>query len=67
MCGIIGIVSRPTGRAIPSRDEVLTGLDSAIAARGDNALVAQHLRRVDELLRGDAGMQAMAGNHEHTP
>jgi len=64
MCGIIGIVSRPTGRAIPSRDEVLTGLDSAIAARGDNALVAQHLRRVDELLRGDAGMQAMAGNLE---
>ena len=64
MCGIIGIVSRPTGRAVPSRDEVLTGLDAAIGARGDNAIVAQHLRYVDELLRGDAGMQALAGNLE---
>ena len=64
MCGIIGIVSRPTGRAVPHRDEVLTGLDAAIAARGDNVTVARHLRTVDELLRGDAGMQALAGNHE---
>lgn len=64
MCGIIGIVSRPSGRTVPTRDEIITELDRAVAAIPDCARAADHAHRVDALLRGDAGVQALAGNFE---
>ena len=35
MCGIVGIVSRPPDPPTPTADELLGGLDAALAARGD--------------------------------
>ncbi len=64
MCGIIGIVSRPTGRAIPSRDEIVAVLDRAVASLPDTARAADHAHAVDAMLRGDAGVQTLAGNLE---
>ena len=64
MCGIIGIVSRPSGRAVPSPAELLAGLDQAISSSrgGDVALTAEHVGRVDLLLRGDAGLAVLMDN-----
>ena len=66
MCGIIGIVSRPTGRAIPSHHDIVGLLDQASACLPQTAAAAQFLHRADALLRGDAGVQALAGNFELT-
>ena len=66
MCGIIGIVSRPTGRAIPSHHDIVGLLDQASACLPQTAAAAQFLHRADALLRGDAGVQALAGNLELT-
>ncbi|NDC26995.1 MAG: glucosamine-6-phosphate synthase, partial [Actinobacteria bacterium] len=64
MCGIIGVVSRPSGRAVPTSAEVLAGLDDAIRTSrdGDVALTANHVGRVDLLLRGDAGLEVLMDN-----
>ena len=64
MCGIIGVVSRPSGRAVPTSAEVLAGLDDAIRTSrdGDVALTANHVGRVDLLLRGDAGLAVLMDN-----
>ncbi|MCU1386841.1 MAG: glmS [Ilumatobacteraceae bacterium] len=64
MCGIIAIHSRPSTRAVPSADEVLTGLDAALAAAPDIAAVAVRAHHVDQLLRGVAGVQCMIGRRE---
>ena len=37
MCGIVGIVSRPPSRPTPTADEIVGGLDTALARRGDPA------------------------------
>ena len=62
MCGIIGIVSRPSGRAVPAPAAVLALLDEAVAAGDDLAAAARLLSAADEMLRGDAGIVALAGN-----
>lgn len=62
MCGIIGILPRPCTRTAPAPSEVLSLLDSAVAAGSNLAAVAESLMAADQLLRGDAGIQALAGN-----
>ncbi|MCU1396928.1 MAG: glmS [Acidimicrobiales bacterium] len=64
MCGIIAIHSRPSTRAVPSADEVLAGLDAALAVAPDIAAVAVRTHHVDRLLRGVAGVQCMIGRRE---
>lgn len=61
MCGIIAIVSRPPTRPTPGADEVLGGLDAAIAAMGDPRAVATAAAEVDRLLGGLPGALALAG------
>ena len=64
MCGIIGIVSRPSGRAVPTSAHVLEGLDEALrlSRDGDVARTADHVGQVDLLLRGDAGLAVLMDN-----
>lgn len=62
MCGIIGIVSRPGTREVPRAAEIVALLDAAVAAGPDLDSVAVPLREADRLLRGDAGIELLAGN-----
>ena len=48
MCGIVGVVSRPPTRPTPTADELLGGLDAALAARGDVAAVTAAAAGVDD-------------------
>ncbi len=66
MCGIIGVVSRPSTRAVPSSKDLLAGLDAAIASgnSGDVGLAASAVASVDELLRGDAGLAVLMDNRQ---
>lgn len=64
MCGIIGIVSRPPSRPIPTAADLVAGLDAALAERPAAAAVAARVRAVDELLRGLPGVLALAGRVE---
>jgi glutamine---fructose-6-phosphate transaminase (isomerizing) len=63
MCGIIGVLSRPSSRPAPSAEELLKALDRAVAASsiGD---AAAHASECDRLLLGLPGVQALAGHHE---
>jgi len=56
MCGIIGILSRRSSRPAPSADELIKGLDQALAARPDTAEVARLVADVDALARGLPGL-----------
>ena len=66
MCGIIGVVSRPSTRAVPSSKDLLAGLDAAVASgnSGDVGSAASAVASVDELLRGDAGLAALMDNRQ---
>ena len=64
MCGIIGVVSRPPTRPTPSREELIGGLDDALAAGTDIAEVARRARVVDRLLRGLPGVLALTEHVE---
>ena len=64
MCGIIGIVSRPSGRAVPTTQDIVALLDRAVASIPDLTEAAIHVIDADRLLRGDAGIQCLAGNLE---
>ena len=61
MCGIIGIVSRPPTRETPTVDQILGGLDAALAARPDALAVAGEAGAVDSMLQGLQGVLALAG------
>jgi glucosamine--fructose-6-phosphate aminotransferase (isomerizing) len=61
MCGIIGIVSRPPTRETPTADQILGGLDAALAARPDALAVAGEAGAVDSILKGLPGVLALAG------
>ena len=63
MCGIVAIVSRPSGRPIPTADEVIEQLDRAVAAPTLTA-AAQVLSDVDAVLHGVPGMLTLIGRHE---
>lgn len=62
MCGIVGIVSRPSSRPTPTNAELLAGLDAAVAARGDITAVTAAVDAVDNALRGVPGVLALVGN-----
>ena len=63
MCGIIGILSRPSQRRAPEPEEVLAPLDQAVAAGSlDHAAAAA--RRCDDLLKGVPGVCALIGRYE---
>jgi glutamine---fructose-6-phosphate transaminase (isomerizing) len=62
MCGIIGILSRPGSRAVPSASQILDLLDAAVAANTNLNAVSDALMAADQMLRGDAGIQCMAAN-----
>ena len=62
MCGIIGILPRPCTRVAPAPSEILVLLDAAVVAGTDMAAVADAVVSADQLLRGDSGMQTLAGN-----
>ncbi|HEY0519442.1 MAG TPA: SIS domain-containing protein, partial [Ilumatobacteraceae bacterium] len=63
MCGIIGIVSRPSTRPVPEPAEVLAHLDRAVSA-DDLAAAAAAVRRCDDLLKGVPGIRALIGRYE---
>ena len=63
MCGIIGILSRPSQRRAPEPDEVLAPLDQAVAA-GSLDQAAAAARRCDDLLKGVPGVCALIGRYE---
>ncbi len=67
MCGIVGIVSRPSSRPVPSTADVVAGLDAALAVRGDARAVAAALDEVDTLLRGLPGLVALVDHPELVP
>ncbi len=62
MCGIIGILSRPGSRTVPTAQEIVALLDTAVSANTDLSDVAHALIAADQLLRGDAGIQSMVNN-----
>ena len=62
MCGIIGILPRPGSRVAPSSADIIRLLDAAVDAGQDLEATADALIAVDHLLRGDAGIQTLAGN-----
>ena len=62
MCGIIGIVSRPGTRSVPTAAAILALVDAAVSAGSDLDMVAASLAEADRLLRGDAGIELTAGN-----
>src|SRR6478735_9246066 len=64
MCGIVAVVSRPASRPVPSADQLLGGLDAALAARPDLAEVAARVESVDALLRGAPGVEALVGRSD---
>ena len=63
MCGIIGIVSRPSQRPVPEPPELLAHLDRAVAAER-LADAAAAVRRCDDLLKGVPGATALIGRYE---
>ncbi len=59
MCGIVGVVSSPPTRPTPDPDEILGGLDEALARCPDVAAVVVPAGHVDALLRGLPGVLAL--------
>ncbi len=62
MCGIIGILSRPGTRAVPSPMDILSLLDAGVSAGNNLAQVSESLMAADQLLRGEAGIRCLATN-----
>ena len=58
MCGIIGVVSRPSTRPMPTPAEVLGLLDDALALVAERTVAeaAARLAEADRLLRGEPGI-----------
>ncbi|MGH9078407.1 MAG: hypothetical protein ACRDY0_13330, partial [Acidimicrobiales bacterium] len=77
MCGIVAVIRRPSGRAVPDLGEVLAALDGAaevLAGPAGAGLarrmaeVADRLEAVDGLLRGSAGLACLlAGGGNNIP
>ncbi len=63
MCGIIGIVSRPSQRPVPEPPELLAHLDLAVASESHTDAAAA-VRRCDDRLKGVPGATALIGRYE---
>lgn len=63
MCGIVGVITRPTTRQVPGADEIVAALDAAVDA-SELVDATSHLARLDGVLRGVAGATALVGRHE---
>jgi glucosamine--fructose-6-phosphate aminotransferase (isomerizing) len=63
MCGIIGIVSRPSSRPVPQTAELLALLDGAVQA-ATLLETASLVHRCDRLLQGVPGVTALVGSRE---
>jgi glucosamine--fructose-6-phosphate aminotransferase (isomerizing) len=61
MCGIIGVLSRPSSRPVPSADTLVELLDRAVSAPSLTEMAAV-VSDVDELLKGLPGVQALSGS-----
>lgn len=61
MCGIIAILSRRPSRGIPTAEELIALADEAVAARPQVDDVAEAVERLDALLHGLRGVQALVG------
>jgi len=59
MCGIIGVISRPPTRPVPSESEIVELLDRAVTAIDDVCAVTDLLVAVDALLKGLPGLMAL--------
>jgi glucosamine--fructose-6-phosphate aminotransferase (isomerizing) len=64
MCGIIGVLSRRSTRAVPEPVEILAPLDRAIELGGDPQGAAAAVALADRALRGVPGVLALADHHE---
>jgi glucosamine--fructose-6-phosphate aminotransferase (isomerizing) len=77
MCGIVAVVRRPSGRAVPDGSALVADLDESIrllegvdrdgadpaAALG---VAAEHIEAVDALLRGAPGVRCLLGDRAAT-
>jgi glucosamine--fructose-6-phosphate aminotransferase (isomerizing) len=63
MCGIIGILPRPSTREVPSAAEVLDLLDGGLA-EANTADAAALVSRADALLKGVPGVVALTSQHD---
>jgi glutamine---fructose-6-phosphate transaminase (isomerizing) len=63
MCGIIGILSRPSVRPVPQAAELLDLLDRAAASSALTEITTL-VNACDRLLHGVSGVQALVGNRE---
>jgi glucosamine--fructose-6-phosphate aminotransferase (isomerizing) len=64
VCGIVGILSRPSTRPAPEESEVLAAIDRAVAASADPAAAATELDVANRLLMGVPGVLALLGRRE---
>ena len=64
MCGIVGILSRPATRPVPTESEVLDALDHAVAVAADPAAAARAAAEANRLLMGVPGTLALLDRHE---
>ncbi len=71
MCGIVAILTRPDGRAVPGPAEVIAALDAAVgvplppsAPPRSVIAAARHVSEADRLLRGIAGVSVLAARPE---
>jgi len=72
MCGIIAVLSRPSGRAVPDTAALLEELSVAQSALTEGTAVtaavtaaAQRVEVVDAALRGSAGVTALLASPQH--
>ncbi|MDQ1426126.1 MAG: hypothetical protein QOD72_3624, partial [Acidimicrobiaceae bacterium] len=68
MCGIVAVISRPSGRPAPSALEIVAGLDRAVARVREPGSVpvrlvgaACEVEVVDRLVRGGPGVEVLIG------
>jgi glutamine---fructose-6-phosphate transaminase (isomerizing) len=64
MCGIIGVLSRRSTRAMPEDAEIIAALDRAVELVADPSAAATAASVADAALRGVPGVLALADRHE---
>ena len=69
MCGIICVLSRESGRATPTKDQIFALIDNAAAALRPGKFDRLHeaaglLLEADTLLKGEPGVRALVGNRD---